>query len=397
MAFLKLKYCLACGSRDLRNILNLNDQPLANSYLSSKRIKEIKYELKVNTCYKCTHLQLSVAVDPKKIYKKYDYLSGTTKTYLNYMNNFYSFCLKNLDKIKNKNILDIGCNDGSQLDVFKKNKFKTFGVDPAKNIYKISSKKHKIYCSFFDENIVKKIKQKFDLIIFQNSFAHNPNPLKLLRLIKNLMHNNSTLIIQTSQADMCKNNEFDTVYHEHINFFNINSMYHLTKRAGLNLYDVKKKPIHGNSYLFVIKKKENLIKINKLIQKEKYLNYKFYKKWAKNCLRIVNSIKSKIERVRKNKVIIGYGAAAKANTFLNFSRIKLNYIIDDNKLKQNKYCPGNKIQIKSADFLKSFKEDIIIVPLAWNFAKEIKKRVKKLRKRKDDKFVICFPKFKIQK
>ena len=397
MAFLKLKYCLACGSRDLRNILNLNDQPLANSYLSSKRIKEIKYELKVNTCYKCTHLQLSVAVDPKKIYKKYDYLSGTTKTYLNYMNNFYSFCLKNLDKIKNKNILDIGCNDGSQLDVFKKNKFKTFGVDPAKNIYKISSKKHKIYCSFFDENIVKKIKQKFDLIIFQNSFAHNPNPLKLLRLIKNLMHNNSTLIIQTSQADMCKNNEFDTVYHEHINFFNINSMYHLTKGAGLNLYDVKKKPIHGNSYLFVIKKKENLIKINKLIQKEKYLNYKFYKKWAKNCLRIVNSIKSKIERVRKNKVIIGYGAAAKANTFLNFSRIKLNYIIDDNKLKQNKYCPGNKIQIKSADFLKSFKEDIIIVPLAWNFAKEIKKRVKKLRKRKDDKFVICFPKFKIQK
>ena len=122
MAFLKLKYCLACGSRDLRNILNLNDQPLANSYLSSKRIKEIKYELKVNTCYKCTHLQLSVAVDPKKIYKKYDYLSGTTKTYLEYMNSFYSFCIKNLDKITNKNILDIGCNDGSQLDVFKKKK-----------------------------------------------------------------------------------------------------------------------------------------------------------------------------------------------------------------------------------------------------------------------------------
>ena len=397
MAFLKLKYCLACGSRDLRNILNLNDQPLANSYLSSRKAKETKYELKVNTCYKCSHLQLSVAVDPKKIYKKYDYLSGTTKTYLEYMNNFYSFCLKNLDKIKKRNILDIGCNDGSQLDVFKKNKFKTFGVDPAKNIYKISSKKHKIYCNFFNEYIVKKINQKFDLIIFQNSFAHNPNPLNLLKLIKKLMHNSSTLVIQTSQADMCKNNEFDTVYHEHINYFNINSMHCLTKRAGLNLYDVKKKPIHGNSYLFVIKKKENLIKINKLINKEKYLNYKFYKQWAKNCSKIVNSIKTKLETVRKNKVIIGYGAAAKANTFLNFSRIKLNYIIDDNKLKQNKFCPGNKIQIKSADYLKSFKENIIIVPLAWNFAREIKKRVEKIRKGKNDKFVICFPKFKILK
>ena len=121
MAFLKLKYCLACGSKDLRNILNLNDQPLANSYLRSRIKKETKYELKVNTCLRCTHLQLSVAVDPKKIYKRYDYLSGTTRTYLEYMNNFYIFCIKNLEKIKNKNILDIGCNDGSQLDVFKKN------------------------------------------------------------------------------------------------------------------------------------------------------------------------------------------------------------------------------------------------------------------------------------
>ena len=95
MAFLKLKHCLACGSRDLRNILNLNDQPLANSYTKNINEKENKYELKVKTCYQCTHLQLSVAVDPKKIYKKYDYLSGTTKTYLEYMNSFYSFCIKN--------------------------------------------------------------------------------------------------------------------------------------------------------------------------------------------------------------------------------------------------------------------------------------------------------------
>ena len=99
MAFLKLKHCLACGSRDLRNILNLNDQPLANSYTNNINENESKYELKVKTCYKCTHLQLSVAVDPKKIYKKYDYLSGTTKTYLEYMNSFYSFCMKNLEPL----------------------------------------------------------------------------------------------------------------------------------------------------------------------------------------------------------------------------------------------------------------------------------------------------------
>ena len=87
-------------------------------------IKEKKYELKVNACLKCTHLQLSIAVDPKIIYRNYDYLSGTTNTYLKYMQDFYKFCINNSSNFKYRTILDIGCNDGSQLDVFKKNNFK---------------------------------------------------------------------------------------------------------------------------------------------------------------------------------------------------------------------------------------------------------------------------------
>ena len=179
MAFVKIKNCLACGSRKLVKILDLNRQPLANSYLKSQNAKEKKYELKVNTCLKCTHLQLSIAVDPRVIYRNYDYVSGTTKTYLNYMKEFYKFCIKNSLQPVYKNILDVGCNDGSQLDEFKKKNFKTFGVDPARNIYKISSKKHKIYCDFFNKKTVKKINKKFDLIILQNSFAHNPKPYEL--------------------------------------------------------------------------------------------------------------------------------------------------------------------------------------------------------------------------
>ena len=397
MAFIKIKNCLACGSNKLKNVLNLNKQPLANSYLKNLKTEEKKYELKVNACLNCSHLQLSIAVDPKKIYKNYDYLSGTTKTYLNYMEEFYNFCIKKSSKFVFKNILDIGCNDGSQLDVFKRNNFKTFGIDPAKNIFKISSKKHKIYCDFFNKKIVKKINKKFDLIIFQNSFAHNPNPYNLLLDIKKLMHDKSTLIIQTSQADMCKNKEFDTVYHEHINFFNINSMYQLTKRAKLTLHDVVKKSIHGTSYLFVIKPRASSKKIKKLIINESYLNYSFYKKWGNYCSVNIKKIQKKIKDINKKEIIIGYGAAAKANTFLNFSKINLDFVIDDNKFKQNKYCPGSKIPIKSRNLLKKINNDLYILPLAWNFYKEIKARVKKLRPKKNDKFILCFPNFKIEK
>ena len=211
------------------------------------------------------------------------------------------------------------------------------------------------------------------------------------------MHENSTLIIQTSQADMCKNREFDTIYHEHINFFNVKSMYNLAKRANLSLVNVEKKPIHGSSYLFVIKFKPNQQKIKKILKKEKFLNFRYYKNWSHDCIKVVKKIRKKFKKLEGKKIIIGYGAAAKANTFLNFSKIKLDYIIDDNKLKQNKFCPGSKIPIKSIDFLQEIKDNIGILPLAWNFYKEIRNRVKKVRPKQNDFFILCFPKFKVFK
>ena len=396
MAFTKLKNCLACNSKNLRQVLDLNLQPLANSYLSNKHLKEKKYPLKVNACLNCNHLQLSIAVNPKKIYQNYDYVSGTTDTYKKFMKKFFRFCIQsNKKKFLYKNILDIGCNDGSQLDVFKSNNFKTYGVDPAKNIFKISSKKHNVICDFFNKKVVAKINNKFDFIISQNSFAHNPKPIEFLKNAKELMHEKSLLIIQTSQADMCRNLEFDTIYHEHINFFNINSMNKLIQRSELKLDNVVKDPIHGSSYLFVIRRYSDQKKIDKLLKKEKFLNFKYYKNWGKRCKETVKKIKYRIDNISKKNIIIGYGAAAKANTFLNFSKVKFEIIIDDNKLKQNKFCPGSKIPIKSLNFIKNYKKNIYIVPLAWNFYKEIKKRVISVRKKNKDKFIVFFPKFKI--
>ncbi len=397
MAFLKLTRCLACGAKKLKKVLDLNNQPLANSYLIDKKTKENKYELKVNSCLLCNHLQLSVAVNPKDIYKIYDYVSGTSKTYADYMNDFYKFSTKFVHKFKYKNILDVGCNDGSQLDIFKKKGFNTYGVDPAKNIYEISSKKHKVICGFFDEKTVKKINKKFDMIIFQNSFAHNLNPKKLLQNVIKLMHRDSILIIQTSQANMCKNNEFDTVYHEHINFFNVRSMNTLLRRVNLKLHYVTKKPIHGTSYLFVVKFISDQKKIQSIVKNENFLKYKYYKEWGNTCLKQVKNIKKKIDILKKTNIVIGYGAAAKANTFINFSKVSFDFIVDDNKLKQNKYCPGSKIPIKSIDALKKIKEKIVIVPLAWNYYSEIKAKVVKVRNNKKDKFLLCYPKLRLNK
>jgi SAM-dependent methyltransferase len=390
--------CLACGNKNLTIALDLGTQPLANNYLSAETEYEEKFPLAVNLCITCYHLQLTHTVDPKTIYKNYLYVSGTSKTLKDYSEWFADYVIGKINK-QTTNVLDIGCNDGTQLDSFKAKGFNTFGIDPAENIYPTSSAKHDVICDFFGPSVVDKFEYEFDAITAQNVFAHNPNPLEFLQTCKKLMSDHTLLFIQTSQADMVLNNEFDTIYHEHINFFNINSMNELTKRAGLYLIDAIKTPVHGNSYLFILSTKDDPSLIqDKIKTEEKLLHTKIYSEWEKNVKDNMDELKRTVESYKFNGYkIIGYGAAAKGNTLLNFLDMKLDLIIDDNVLKHNLYTPGTKILIKGPDTIKEFSSNdrLVFMPLAWNFFTEISKRIKAERDIKQDVFLKYFPKVEI--
>ena len=389
MDLTEIKKCLACDSGDLIPVLDLNDQPLANSYKKSKDEPEASYPLKINRCEQCYHVQLTHAVNPDLIYKNYLYVSGTTKTYVDYMDWYADFVCEQFNVFP-QSVLDIGCNDGSQLDKFKKRGLETYGVDPAENLFELSSKNHNVTCSYFDD----KYSHPVDIITIQNAFAHNPNPLELLKNCKKNLNIDGLIFIQTSQADMILNDEFDTIYHEHISFYNIKSMMFLCNRAGLNLINVIKTPIHGTSYIFVISADtsspaniKNLIDIETnagLYNKETYLQY------SKNCVELVEKFKQVVEEYRTNGYkIVGYGAPAKGNTFLNFAKVPFDMIIDDNPMKQGLYTPGSSIGIVGSEVLKSFEEHdrILFVPLAWNFFKEIRERIIKQRNNFNDVFL----------
>lgn len=384
----KIDNCLACGSDNLMPVLDLNTQPLANSYKKGKYAAEESYPLAINVCKNCHHVQLTHMVDPDLMYKDYLYVSGTTKTYLDYMDWFGPFCReKHGDP---KSVLDIGCNDGSQLNVFKSMGLDTYGVDPAVNLYPLSSENHNVCCGYFDDNY----KQKVDLIISQNSFAHNQNPLEFLLNSKNNLNPNGLIFIQTSQSNMITHNEFDTIYHEHISFYNIKSMKMLCNRAGLNLIDVVKTPIHGISYVFIISAdREAPYTIDNLIAMETVsglYNDVTYQEYSETCLKSVEKSKNYIDSMKKNgAIIVGYGAPAKGNTFLNFSKIRMDFIVDDNKLKQGMFTPGSSIPIVSSDDIKNLNPDVFVVfvPLAWNFFKEIKQRIKAIRNNPNDVFL----------
>lgn len=390
--------CRVCGSSNLKQVIDLRDQPLANSYHNTDEILN-EYPLILNLCEECYHTQLSVVVEPSEMFKHYLYVSGTTTTLRDYFKYFYDITSKYINK--GKRVLDIACNDGSQLEVFKEKGWGTYGIDPAENLYELSSKKGftKIVCAYLNEDSVSKLNEKMDVIIAQNVFAHIDDIHDFLRCCKLISHEDTEIFIQTSQANMFVNNEFDTIYHEHLSFFCANSMNACVRKNDLFLEDIIKTDIHGTSYVFVISnKKVEQTKIEKVLKeesKEGKTTLRFYETFASKALKVINDLKEAIEVYRKDGyAIVGYGAAAKGMTLLNFGKIKLDFIIDDNPLKHDLLTPGTDIIIKGPEHLRSDKK-MVIIPLAWNFYKEIKERVRKERQNPKDVFIKYFPELQI--
>lgn len=393
--------CLACGNDDLRTVLDLSDQPLANNYHSGQ--EQETYPLKLNLCSHCQHLQLSHTVNPDIMFRNYLYVSGTSQTLRDY---FDQFAAKTLEYVPNAtSVLDIACNDATQLDSYQKLGIQTFGIDPAENLYmEAVIKGHDIICDYFNTETVNLFEdKKFDIITAQNVFAHNRYTVDFLNACKQIMHDGSVLFIQTSQANMVLNNEFDTIYHEHLSFFNTKSMKTLVERCGLVLSDVFKTDIHGTSYVFVITKTDFLGKTGTQemldFEEEKGLyNILTYPDYASKCYKTTFELKDILDKYKnRGYKLVGYGAAAKGNTLLNFGKIDLDYIIDDNPLKQNLLTPGMDIPIYSSEKLLELNEEdkVVFIPLAWNFFKEIKTRIEAKRKNDNDLFVKYFPTLQI--
>ena len=215
------------------------------------------------------------------------------------------------------------------------------------------------------------------------------------------MHDESLLFIQTSQAEMVKSNQFDTIYHEHLSFFNINSMLALSKRSALKLVDVQKVPVHGTSYVFVFSKNKDIVKNYEPMLAEEIndglTDINTYLSYAKNVEVVVSELKSFVDAKKADGVkVVAYGAAAKGMTLLNYAGIIPDLIVDDNEMKVGLFTPGTNVKIDHPSILSQIDEPIVLLPLAWNFYEEIKNRVSEYRSGKGDIWVKYFPSLQIE-
>jgi SAM-dependent methyltransferase len=409
--YTEVKECRACGGTDtLKTYLDLTDQPLANSYHEYGEAALPKFPLKVNYCWRCYHSQLSVVVNPDLMFRNYLYVSGTSQTLRDYFDFFVDYTMELTGygfSSAPVRVMDIACNDGSQLDAFKRNAAAiTYGVDPAKNLVpEAVAKGHNVVCDYWNDGSAQSFDDKeFDILIAQNVFAHTHDALGFLKTCEKVMHDRSVLFIQTSQAKMIQNGEFDTMYHEHLSFFTIESMRALVERAGLALRHVEYTNIHGTSYVFSITRieydrdiEDNVDAMIAREQNEGLYSPRTYRKFATKAKECVDDLRETIDTLSsQGYMVVGYGAAAKGMTMLNFGKIHLDYIVDDNPLKVGRFTPGMDIAIRATSVIKD-EEKLAIIPLAWNFFDEISNKVRSIRPDKHDIFIRYFPKLLITK
>lgn len=381
--------CRVCRSNNLKDVFDLGSQPPANSLRKSLVEKLNEYPLKLVFCDNCKLVQLNFSVNPKNLFDKYFWVTATSKTAKDYSSFFFNE-MNRRSEINNKFVLEIASNDGTFLLPFKKNNSKVLGIDPAKNIASEANKNGiKTLCNYFDFNTSNKIKTEEgipSLIFARNVIPHVKEINSVVQGISNLSEHNTTVAIEFHYSKIILEElHYDSIYHEHLFYFTIKTINYLFNKFGLYSFDLFESPISGGSVVLLFSK-QNKKKSNKLIEYEKYeekFNLNNYETWLNFSQKSYNhslELKKVITKLSNNKKIVGYGASARSSTLLNFINISnknIEFIIDQNPLKNNLYTPGSDILIKSTKEGFLDLKDKSIILLAWNFREEIISILKK--------------------
>ena len=404
-----LKKCRICEKKQFLNLFSLGQLSFTGKFLKSYNQNVPKKEVSLIICKNCKLVQLNQNFNPKYLYgKDYGYRTGINST----MTQHVKIVTKDAQRIakirKGEFVLDIASNDGTLLNFYNKN-FITVGIDPILGKFKKFYKKidYAIPNFFNYRSIEKKLKKnKFKAITALSVFYDIKNPNKFLRDIKKILHKDGVFFLEHADLlSIVKYNLFDTICHEHLEYYSSNIIFKLMKKNGLKVFDLTKNNINGGSIRYSIahansKYKMNDNKIKKIVKEEKKYRLEHidtYKKFFSFINKQKNKLNNFLDKQKKlNKKIHGYGASTKGNVLLQYFKLNRNIIdviSDRNPKKVNLFTPGTKIKIISEANSRKLSPDYYLV-LPWHFKYEILQREKSIRKN-GTKFIFPLPKLKI--
>ena len=388
-----LNYCRLCGSPDLNLYFDFGKVPLGNNLCESinESSNVEKYPLNVKRCNSCNHFQLGVAVDPNELYAtNYTYLSGVGSSFVKHLNEYAKWIKTNCNLKTNALVIDIGSNDGTCLKEFKNLGYRVCGVDPAHMPAKIANESGiPTLNTFFDEKSVIEIKNKYgkaDFITSHNVLAHVDDLVSVFRNIYDLLKLNGYFCFEIGYfKEVLKNNCFDTIYHEHLDYHHAKPLSKFLTSIGFDLIDLSTNNIQGGSLRLLLKKTgQGEIHHNAKFFLDRESNSilyqdKFLSDWQKMISLNMHKFGESVKKyVADGKKVAGYGVPTKATLLTAISKLNnqdISFMVEDNHLKVNKFMPGTSIPIYEVNRLQTEKPDVIII-FAWNFSDDIIKKLK---------------------
>lgn len=339
----------------MKKVFSLGKQPLANQFGEGNK----RYPLVLMQCQHCTLLQLSYVVPMNKMYDEYFYIPSVSKTYLKHFSNLADTLAKNLQLKKDSFVVDVGGNDGSLLKFFEKKGMHVLNIDPARNI----TSSVPVMQEYFTPEVALQAVNKYGkakLIIATNSFAHINDFTEYLHALDILLDDDGVFFAQFPDVrNLLRENQFDTIYHEHLSYLTYEPLHHLFANSPFELWQITSDNIHGGSMQIWVKRRKPLL--TDFVRNVGYI--------TQNLKEIVGDYQ------QKGNKVVGFGAAAKGTVLLNHTKLKLDYVVDGTPYKQEKNVPGTKIPIYPEKYLLEDSPDVVLI-LAWNFKAEIMKKLK---------------------
>lgn len=401
------KTCRYCDTPLGEAFLDLGAQPLANNLprRADAEKPEFHCPLAVVKCPKCHLVQLTHSVPAHLMFDEYLYVSSTTQTFRTHFAAYAEDVRKRLGDKDKPLAVDIGSNDGLLVSCYDKAGMRGVGVEPAKNLAADANKRGVTTLNrYFGEETVREIVAKYgkaDAISANNVFAHIDDIQSVARNVRELLADDGFFVIEFAYlVTMLEQMFFDMIYHEHVCYIGVTALGFLMERFGMEIFDIAEVGTHGGSLRVFMQKKggprSKTAIVDRFLREEKEkgcLEEKVYREFGARVLGFKKKLNDMIADLKKQgETVSGYGAPAKASTIINFCGLtprEIDYIVDDNPLKQDRLIPGRKIPIVPSAHLNEHPTDYVLI-FAWNFAREIIAKIEPLRAR-GVRFIIPLP------
>ena len=398
--------CRFCNTELTHIFCDLGHQPPSNSFLTKKQLDEpeVHYPLKAYVCDKCWLVQIPELKKASEIFKDdYVYHSSDSPANVSHAKEYVDMMCERFRYDEKSKVAEIGSNDGYLLQWFVKKDIPCMGIDPSLGCSEEAIKKGvKTIPKFFTSKLAKKI-NKLDLICSINTVAHQPDINDFVKGIKTALKPDGITTHEFPYLmKLVAGLQFDTIYHEHYNYYSLISICTIFREHGLEIFDVEEIPEHGGSLRIYAQhqggKHNTTSRLLNLVLDEYQAGMDTVGHYQDFQSRITDTKQSFMEFIYYNysSSLVAYGAAAKANTFLNFCGISpdlIPFIVDRSSHKQGKYLPGSHIPVVDENKLKELKPAYVLVT-AWNLKEEIMEQLSYIREW-GGKFVVAIPKLEV--